>query len=276
MAVASPLIAIVAAHVVGIVTCMDLGASRKQLRRQPASLGENGNFVRGLEFKHRLRVCNAYPHQATLDVFKGTSQKLTDSPLGYKECQEFAALLKVGDKLDFMIGDTSAGTFSVTELPSNDAVLLLVLHRHDRSSTAVSFESHVFANLLNAQVAIIDTYQGTAMSVPKIADVAASMSARSEKLRYGSVVAVNPGVYNVVLEGLDGQAKSRNSLVAVNRESYVVLRTGVDAQEGISYPEEIVVFPKSDPALLHSGAAPSGSVPTTIGLIVATLVACAF
>ena len=64
-----------------------------------------------------------------------------------------------GDKLEFKVGDASAGTFSVSDLPNNDAVLLLVIHRHDTLSTAVSFESHVFASLQNAQVAIIDTYK---------------------------------------------------------------------------------------------------------------------
>eukprot|EP00927_Polykrikos_kofoidii_P008735 TRINITY_DN1363_c0_g2_i1.p1 TRINITY_DN1363_c0_g2~~TRINITY_DN1363_c0_g2_i1.p1 ORF type:complete len:293 (-),score=34.38 TRINITY_DN1363_c0_g2_i1:270-1100(-) len=270
------LVAVIACHVFGGAAGVDIGASHKRLRVVPSSLSDTGSFVQGLEFKHRLRVCNAYPSHATLDVFRGTSQKLTDTPVAYKQCQEFVALLQIGDKLDFMLGDTSAGTFSVTDLPSNDAVLLLVLHRHDASSTAVSFESHVFAKLMNSQVAVIDTYRGTATSVPKIADEAASKSGRSEQLRYGSVVAVNPGKYDVVLEGLDGQVKSRSSLVAVDRESYVVLRTGGDGPQGDSYPEEVVVFPKSDPALLHSGAAPSNSVTITVGIVLVTLVAFVF
>merc|ERR1712187_51370 len=88
----------------------------------------------------------------------GASEKLTsDAAMSYKSCRDFTAPLKSGDKLEFMVGDASAGTFSVSDLPSNDAVLLLVIHRHDTLSTAVSFESHVFANLLNAQVAVIDT-----------------------------------------------------------------------------------------------------------------------
>ena len=67
--------------------------------------------------------------------------------------EDFVAPLKVGDKLEFMLGDANAGTFAVSDLPQNDAVLLLIIHRHDQVSTAASFESHVFANLLNAQVA---------------------------------------------------------------------------------------------------------------------------
>merc|ERR1719272_1347925 len=86
----------------------------------------------------------------------------------YKSCEDFTSPLKSGDKLEFKVGDASAGTFAVSDLPQNDAVLLLVIHRHDQVSTAVSFESHVFANLLNPQVAIIDTYKGAAQSTPRI------------------------------------------------------------------------------------------------------------
>merc|ERR1719329_722006 len=169
------------------------------------------------------------------------------------------APLKAGDKLEFKVSGASAGTFSVSDLPNNDAVLLLVIHRHDQLSTAVSFESHVFANLLNAQVAIIDTYKGVSRSTPRIKDKedATKHSARSEELRYSSIVAVNPGVYEVELDGADG-IKGKNELVALNRESYIVLRVGVESKNGKSYPQELVVFPKSDPALLHSNAAARG------------------
>lgn len=229
-------------------------AVAKNLRQRVLDT-EPSSFVRNLEFHHRLRVCNAYPSQAALDVYSGTSQKLTSTPLAYKDCNDFSAPLHVGDKLEFMIGDTSAGTFSVSDLPSSDAVLLLVIHRHDVTSTAVSFESHVFANLMNPQIAVIDTFKGNATSAPKIEDVDRSKVSRSEQLRFGSVVAVNPGEYQVVLEGSDGREKGRNSLIALNREAYVVIRTGVASQEGESFPEEEIVFPKSDASLLHRSSA---------------------
>merc|ERR1719215_453898 len=206
-------------------------------------------FVRALEFKHKLRVCNAYPYSAALDVFRGRSEKLTeDAPMHYKTCKDFLAPLKSGDKLEFKVGDASAGTFSVSDLPNNDAVLLLVIHRHDTLSTAVSFESHVFANLLNAQIAVIDTYKGSAKGSPRILDFKKSgtpSASRSEDLRYDSVVAVNPGVYEVDLAGPEGDVKAKSELVALNRESYVVLRTGVESQQGESFPEELVIFPHS-------------------------------
>merc|ERR1719237_1560328 len=175
----------------------------------------------------------------------------------YKTCSDFATPLKAGDKLEFKMGDANAGTFSVSDLPNNDAVLFLVIHRHDTLSTAVAFESHVFANLLNAQVAVIDTYKGTAKSEPRIMDVPGpGKNSRSEELRFESVVAVNPGVYDVALVGSDGKTRAKNSLVAKNRESFIILRTGVEAKQGTSYPQELVVYPKLDPSVLHSAAAP--------------------
>jgi len=213
-------------------------------------------FVRAIEFKHKLRVCNAYPYSAALDVFRGRSEKLTeDAPMHYKTCKDFLAPLKSGDKLEFKVGDASAGTFSVSDLPNNDATLLLVIHRHDTLSTAVSFESHVFGNLMNAQVAIIDTFKGAAKSNFQIRDVATKgKTSHSEELRYDSVVAINPGLYEVELMGLDGKAKAKNQLVALNHESYVVIRTGVEAQQGPAYAQDLLVYPNSDPAALHSSA----------------------
>jgi len=213
-------------------------------------------FVRALEFKHQLRVCNAYPYSAALDVFRGTSEKLTgDAPMHYKTCKDFLAPLRSGDKLEFKVGDASAGTFSVSDLPNNDAVLLLVIHRHDTLSTAVSFESHVFASLENAQVAIIDTYKGAAKSNFQIMDIAPKgKTSRSEELRYDSVVAINPGMYEVHLMGSDGKNKAKSQLVALNHESYVIIRTGVEAQQGPVYPQDLLVFPNSDAAALHSSA----------------------
>jgi hypothetical protein len=231
-------------------------------------------FVNALEFKHRLRICNAYPFSSALDVYNGR-ERLNDAPLPYKSCKDFASQLKAGDKLEFKVGDANAGTFSVSDLPNNDAVLLLVIHRHDTLSTAVSFESHVFANLLNAQVAVIDTYKGIAKSIPKIKDATtkADKASRSEELRYNSVVAVNPGIYDVELRSPDDTVKSKNQLVALNRESYLIVRTGIEAQQGKSYPEELLVYPKSDPALLRSA---STSHNMLTALVVAFLVAIAW
>uniref|UniRef100_A0A7S0FQY7 Uncharacterized protein n=1 Tax=Pyrodinium bahamense TaxID=73915 RepID=A0A7S0FQY7_9DINO len=223
------------------------------------------SLVRPLEFKHRLRVCNAFPYPALLDVYRGIREKLTESgPMAYKECRDFEPQLKEGDKIEFKLGDATAGTFAVSSLPSDDAVLLLVIRRHDTLTTAVAFESHVFASgVQSPQVAVIDTYQGAEHSTPRLADAAVAngqVHAREEALRYGNAVAVNPGIYEVKLAGSDGKMKANASLVALGHESYVVLRTGVEAAgRGSSYPQELVVFPQSAASALRSGAAAAHS-----------------
>lgn len=219
-------------------------------------VGHAETFVRALEFSHRLRVCNAYPSADTLDITRGKKEELTGAvPMPYKSCRDFKAPLQDGDKLEFKLGESVAGTFAVSDLPSNDAILLLVIHRHDAVSTAVSFESHVFANLANAQVAILDTYKGAAKSLPKLMDLRAKdPKESSEELRFDSVVAVNPGVYEVALADQQGKTQAQTELVALNQESYVVLRSGVESAHGTSFPQELIVFPQSDAANLHSGS----------------------
>lgn len=233
-----------------VVLAVATAANTKSLRM----INPDG-FVRKLTFKHRLRVCNAYPSSAPLDVIRGKDERLTgNSPMLYKSCRDFVTPLTSGDKLEFKVGDSSAGTFSVSDLPDNDAILLLVIHRHDTASSAVAFESHVFATLFNAQVALIDTYKGKAKGEPRIMDESEEdKKPRSEDLRFNSVVAVNPGTYRVVLDG-DGGVKDKDELVASSHESYVILRTGVEARQGPWFPQELVVYPKSDKNLAKSSA----------------------
>lgn len=224
------------------------------------------HFVRGVQFKHRLRVCNAYPYAAGLDIMKGRDvmrsniqrfggqQRLTKAPLEYKMCGDFATPLQAGDKLKFMVGGANAGTFAISDLPNNDAILLLVVYRHDTLSNAVAFQSHVFANLLNAQLAAIDTYKGTSRGYAEILN-----GKNTEKLRYNSALALNPGEYKIRLLDNDKKTAAAETLVALNRESYVVIRVGVEAQHGQQYPQELIVYPASDPALL--GSSPRSAAP---------------
>lgn len=240
---------------------------------------ESSGLVHSLSFSHKLRVCNAYPFEKALDVYRGDTEKFTSAPMPYKSCQDFATPLKAGDKLDFKAGETSAGSFSVADLPNSDGVLLLVVHRHDTKSTSVSFESHVFSNQQVAQVAIIDTYKGHKKGTAFIKDhdVARKVNerrkqVRNEELRYNSVVAVSPGNYNIVLDDDLQKEVSRMGLVVLDGESYVVMRTGLEAESGASYPEELVVFPQSDPTLLpKSGACkPPSHVLATLSALLMT------
>ncbi|CAK0807100.1 unnamed protein product [Prorocentrum cordatum] len=145
----------------------------------------------------------------------------------YETCRDFSVPLKVGDKLEFKIGEATTGTFAVSELPASDSVLLLVVARHDPLSTAVSFESHVFSNMESPQVAIIDAYEGSAKGKAVISDaqVKGGPPARREELRYSSVVSVLAGEYTVELDGAKGPETASKSLVALPHENYVLLRT---------------------------------------------------
>lgn len=231
-------------------------------------------FGKNVHFEHRLRVCNAYPSTAGFDIFKGREAmmsnirrfkgqvKLTELPLEYKMCGDFHVALAAGDEIKFTIDGANAGTFEISDLPNNDAVLLLVVQRHDVLTNAIAFQSHVFANLLNAQIAVIDTYKGRARSHVQVADLM-----RKEDIKYNQLVAMNPGMYQISLVDNRRKIKSSQDFVAVNRESYVAFRVGIDNPQNSEFPEELVVYPASDPMLL--GSSPHSSTP--IGMLMMTL-----
>jgi len=256
---------------VGVATCLlaaeaSSGASSASDRLRANQIAKR--FIRAMDSNHKLRVCNAFPYAAPLDVFLW-KDKITQTPMAYKECRDFGPNLKPGDKVDFKVGDAPAGHFSISDLPPADSTLLLVIFRHDTLSTAVEFESHVFANLLNAQIAVMDTYRGASKTSARIQDRKDSQLARSEELRYDSVVAVNPGTYEIILVGEDGEKKAGQALVALNRESYIVMRCGVEAQQGQAYPQELVVYPHSDEKALAGAAAPNVRLGAGVALVLA-------
>jgi hypothetical protein len=147
--------------------------------------------------------------------------------------------------------------FQISDLPNNDALMLLVVQRHDTLTNAVAFKSHVFASLLNAQVAVIDAYKGKArgqaviMSRPeegwrKWTKTGKGDPPANETLRFNGVVAIRPGAWTVALLDAGGREVERQDLVALNRESYVVMRTGVEDQHGLPWAQEITVYPIED------------------------------
>lgn len=253
------------------------GASR--LNRSPN--GAAVSFVRGLDFNQRLRVCNAYPYFSALDVLVGT-KSLGGPALPYKSCQEFNHAFRVNDRINFQVEGSTVGTFTITGLPENDAVLLMVIHRHDSDSTAVSFQSHVFSNQRAAQIAILDTYKGVAKSELRIKDALPKHGNRSELLRYDSVVAVDPGDYDVILQGDKGvnHTKSVLSLATLQAkpgESYIVIRCGVEARVGEVYPQALMVYPPGPPESAfqaESGARGFAQLPLAALAVLAILLGC--
>jgi hypothetical protein len=219
-------------------------------------LGNSASFVQGLKFKQVLRVCNAYPYGAGMDVFLGTKH-LTSAPLAYKTCEDYAPEMQPGDRVDFKSGGDSAGTFTISDLPAGDATLLLIIYRHDVGSTAAAFESHAFPRSDATQVAIIDTYKGNVATEIRIEDpkpIKSKAGSRQELLRYDSVVAIVPGLYNVQLVGANGTAAETAEFVAAPKQSYVVVRCGVESMMGKAYPQELMVFPHSDKMALGAAA----------------------
>jgi len=204
---------------------------------------------------HRLRICNAYPNRKAFDVFQGRRIRLTeDEPLAYKACRDFTVGMKVGEKLEFRLGDHSAGIFVVQSMPSDESVLLLVVRRtKNAESNAVAFTSHLFAPHESAQVAVVDTYTGTEHACASIGHVWPQKQgepASNQLLKYNSMVTIGQGMYEVNISGSNGHAMQRSQLVALSHESYVILRTGLDADDGDSFPDELIVYPLSDASQL--------------------------
>merc|ERR1719281_1216680 len=85
---------------------------------------------------------------------------------------------------------------------------------------------------------------------------------RSEPLAYGSIVAVDPGTYEVVLVGPDGSSKAKADFVAAEQEDYVVMRVGNEPEKGSRYEEELVVAPISA-VTYEEKAAPAPAPATT-------------
>jgi hypothetical protein len=224
------------------------------------NLRQKGNsFIKRLDFTQKLRICNAYPFTSALAIYLNSNMQLSTSPLPYKQCEEYTPELHAGDEIVFKVGDESTGSFTISDLPSADATLLLVIQRHDTESTAVTFNSHVFTSMGSSQVAILDTYKGPEKSALHITDMAQTkqgIAKRDETLLFNSVVALDSGAYEVSLKSDAPKpvTRSESEFVAVPGTPYVVMRVGVAAKEGPSYPEEIVVYPRSSKAEL--GAAP--------------------
>lgn len=235
------------------------------------SLYHRESFLHHRGVKHCLRICNAYPNGLPLDVFHGHRIKLTqDEPMQYKSCKDFFVGLKAGEKIQFKLGEHNAGIFIMQAIPDDESVLLLVIQRHDTVSTAVSFKSHMFAKHDEAQVAIIDTFEGGEVATASMAKLLPREELEprwfeflrtprpvvprgedlKQSLRYNSLVTIGQGTYNVNISSSDGETIQKSRFVALNHESYVILRTGVDVENGDAFPQELVVYPQSDASQL--------------------------
>eukprot|EP00413_Alexandrium_margalefii_P043202 CAMPEP_0204594782 /NCGR_PEP_ID=MMETSP0661-20131031/52280_1 /ASSEMBLY_ACC=CAM_ASM_000606 /TAXON_ID=109239 /ORGANISM="Alexandrium margalefi, Strain AMGDE01CS-322" /LENGTH=270 /DNA_ID=CAMNT_0051605219 /DNA_START=82 /DNA_END=894 /DNA_ORIENTATION=+ len=208
----------------------------------------------------KLRLCNAYAWSAPLEMRRVQEPKLVEYPLPYKECHDYTLPLSDGDELQFRAGDLNIGNFYVRGLPKNPTMLLLVPHRKDRQSMAVVFDSHMYAQGENPQVALVDAFTGDRTG----SGLYLKEKEHREALHFSSVVTLTPGKYEVGLDRNSTKAASAN-LQALHQEKYVVIRVGngVNATNE-AWPEEMMVFPKS-----------SGAASKALGSLLAVLAWCA-
>lgn len=205
-------------------------------------------------------ICNGYASPTALDIVqvRNRNSLTNDSPLAYRQCKDFKVPLEEGDQLDFKAGSLDVGTFYATGLPKTATSLLLIPHRRSAHAVGVSFESHAFAELKSPQIAVIDAYRGGKQSgqVKIIEDSpdsgdSAEKTRVEEELKFNSVVAVNPGKYQISLSGTGGSNATTVPLNAAGAAKYVVMRLGAegDSTHASQYPLELIVYPNAAAAL---------------------------
>jgi hypothetical protein len=231
-----------------------------------------------------LRICNAYPYAAGGVIVLGSTLK-------YKGCNDFTKTMHAGDQIDFFTAasveakkakDPSlanlVGSFEVSEVPKADALLLLVIQPHDSASTGVKFQSHVFTNSADAQVALLDAFVTTgaaadAVSISDMKEDDPTYAPRSEQLKFNTVVAVNPGDYEVYVP--DETEKTKKTLSVTDGTKYSVIRVGVrsgaGATDALEYPEDLIVYPAKGSgygtAMLVGGAVAATAVVGVLGYL---------
>jgi len=199
-----------------------------------------------------LRICNAYPFSKALDVFLlsnsaaqhiGEPQSENLSPfvgLAYKDCTEVSRALQPGNELDFTIGgDHHVGIFKISDVPADGSLLQVVVYRSDQLTTAAGFSSHVFRDTQDPQVVLIDTSKGLGSSSLELREFT---EGKPQTVTFDKVVTITPGLYEWVLK-TDKHQDDRFTLQAVRGQNYVVMRMGVEAFDGPSFPQEMVIYP---------------------------------
>lgn len=217
--------------------------------------------------KLSLRLCNAFTDSVPVAVVLKSSGKnaadlnLTNQELlQYKSCRDWHTVsIRRGDSLEFEHRGAQLGAFAVTTVPQWDAAMLLLIVRRKGASSRPLFTSHVFSKTTNAQVAVLDMYNGPSedrvvieQTKPMLTKESApdkparQLSVLAERLAYDSVVAVTDGSYVCALTGNDQKIKhaSRVPFKVVPGVSYVAMRVGTSDKRG--FPEELIVFPSSE------------------------------
>eukprot|EP00933_Yihiella_yeosuensis_P076637 TRINITY_DN864_c2_g1_i1.p1 TRINITY_DN864_c2_g1~~TRINITY_DN864_c2_g1_i1.p1 ORF type:complete len:231 (+),score=57.03 TRINITY_DN864_c2_g1_i1:72-764(+) len=196
---------------------------------------------------HTLRVCNGYPKASSLSL----QVSLLESSLRFQECKDFSNALEQKDIIAFKASGKKLGGFQVSEVPSFDSILLLVVYE-ERGD--VAFKSHAFNAGDKAQVALIKAFAGSSSS-PAI-----EKKGKSESFPYDSSLRLDSGNYELKSEGF----KTHVSLTS--GKVYVIMSTGPSQQDTIIYPRDDVVGEKSGAAAI----APASFVVALLAMFLAT------
>jgi len=248
---------------VALLTTMKADAADHLLRSKKHIVIEGGTSPSKLN----LRLCNAFTDSTPVAVvLKPMAKNAVDvnltkqQPLTYKSCRDWPISIGRGDTFEFVKQGGQLGAFQVTSVPQWDATLLLIFKRKEKDAPRPIFISHIFSKTKNAQLAVLDMYNGPSkhsVVIQQHKDVAPDkkgheLSVLAENLAYDSVVAVARGNYMFALSGNDQSLIQRKKhsaharsvpFTVVDGTSYVAMRVGTSDKP--EFPEELVVFPSS-------------------------------
>lgn len=230
------------------------GRSGKSLRFEAPP--PEPNVVSPLSFDQQLLVCNAYPGNFPVSIkHNGHESNADQRDIRFQECRHVSDRVRSKDKLDFVFANSGIqGTFEIGDLPTIDAMLLLVVERRDSSSPLVAFQSFAFPSHVDgktAQLAVIDTFKGKS-SLPHLrmedhinTKEPKTISKRIEQLNFNHIYAIEEGTYDASISehalenGKDGADTSKRTIHLAKKQNYVILRTG-DSQ----VHQSLVVYPE--------------------------------
>eukprot|EP00933_Yihiella_yeosuensis_P019173 TRINITY_DN15550_c0_g1_i1.p1 TRINITY_DN15550_c0_g1~~TRINITY_DN15550_c0_g1_i1.p1 ORF type:complete len:265 (+),score=50.04 TRINITY_DN15550_c0_g1_i1:131-925(+) len=212
-----------------------VGTKTQPLRK--TELQNEVSFVSALKFTQKLRICNGFPSTEALQLYIGKTEMQGKYPLHYKECRDYTDTIREGDRIEFKAGVIDVGAFTLSDLPDHDAILLLVIYQRDGRTAA--FKSHTFAPTRQAQVAVLDAYDGSSYGEPVVMDLDGNRNKRRQALMYDTAMAISQGSYRVALHTKESAMDHPTPFNVLEGEAYVVLRTGVGSDQ------DVIVFPKS-------------------------------
>merc|ERR1719310_822309 len=237
---------------------LSLGSAEQQVLR---FLRPEQPVVQPMKFHQRLLICNAYAHAQPMTVNKNDKDMLSGEGVKYRDCQYLDAQVKPKDRLNFKVKDFEVGgSFVVGNLPTADAVLLLVLEKRPGTSM-VDFQSFAFPtgneDSKESQVAVIDAVRNKdapphlRMEDHVVGKDGAAATRRVEQLNFNRVYAVEEGSYDASVEApmsannTDSVTSTTDTMMHTiqlsKNENYVIMRAG---DEEFGDTPSLVVFPQ--------------------------------